>query len=108
MCKAILSLKLIFLFWKLMFSFVFCFCLGQHLLNGTTHSFELFNEFFQQTHVLAEYATLLATETHENFIRTRNELEKFKIFFDRLAQLEKDTKQGFSRIDKVSKNYINS
>lgn len=58
------------------------------------------SEIRQQTHVLAEYAKLVATETENNF---ENELVKFEILLNKIAQLEKDKKKGLFELDKVSK-----
>ncbi|CAG2219072.1 unnamed protein product [Mytilus edulis] len=75
---------------------------GQRFLSGTTHGLELVNEFRQQTHLLAVYAALVATETDDNFMRIKHKLEKFEIIFDRIAQLDKNMKQGLLEIDKYN------
>ncbi|VDH90631.1 Hypothetical predicted protein [Mytilus galloprovincialis] len=73
---------------------------GECFLSGTTYGFELFHEVRQQTHVLAVYATLVATEADGNFIKIRDKIEKFENIFNKIAQLDKELKKGFSEIDK--------
>lgn len=36
-------------------------------------------------------------------MRIKKELEKFQTTFDEIAQLDKDTKEGFTEVNKVSK-----
>lgn len=67
--------------------------LGQRFLSGTTFGLEFLNEFCQQTQVLAEYVTSVATKTDDEFMRIKSELEKFKIIMEK----------RLSEIDKVSK-----
>lgn len=81
--------------------------LGQRLTSGTTHGLELVNEFRQQTHCLATYVSLLASETDDNLVRIKKELAKFEIIFNKIAQLDEDLKKGFSRIDEVSNTVLN-
>lgn len=76
-------------------------------MSGTTHGLELLNEFRQETHDLAEYAKLVAVGTDGEFVRITNELKKFEIIFNQIAQLDKDMKKGFSEIDTVSTNVFN-
>ncbi|CAC5396533.1 unnamed protein product [Mytilus coruscus] len=74
---------------------------GQRFLSGTTHGLELVNELRQQTHVLAVYAKLVATEADDNCLRVKNELDKFEInILQKVVQLDKDMKTGFLEIDK--------
>lgn len=95
---------LFYLFWEINVHYIWC--LGQRFLSGTTHGLKLVNEFRQETHVLAVYATLVATETDDNLTRIKNELEKFEIILDRITQLDKDMKQELLEIDKVSKAFV--
>ncbi|XP_071142658.1 uncharacterized protein [Mytilus edulis] len=73
---------------------------GQHFLSETTHGLELLNEFRQETHVLAVYATLVAEGTDDQFVRIKNELKQFEIILNEIAQLDEGMKKGFSDIDK--------
>ncbi|XP_071141766.1 uncharacterized protein [Mytilus edulis] len=78
---------------------------GQRFLSGTTHGLGLVNELRQQTHALAVYTKLVATETYDNCMRVIEVLDKFKInILEKLVQLDKDMKTGFLEIDKKLKS----
>lgn len=73
-------------------------------MSGTTLGLELINEICQQTHVLAEYAKLVATETDNDFVMIKKNLGNFeKLLSNKVDHLEKDMDRGFSEIDKVRK-----
>lgn len=40
-------------------------------------------------------------------MRIKKELEKFQTTFDEIAQLDKDTKERFTEVNKVSKTLVN-
>ncbi|VDI02483.1 Hypothetical predicted protein [Mytilus galloprovincialis] len=79
---------------------------GQHILSETTHGLDLLNEFRQETHDLAVYATLVAEGTDDQFVRIKNELKQFEIILNEIAQLDEGMKRGFSDIDKVEASFV--
>lgn len=73
-------------------------------MSGTTLGLEIMNEICQQTHVLAEYAKLVATETDTDFVMIKTNLGNFeKLLSERVDSLKRDMDRGFSEIDKVRK-----
>lgn len=76
-------------------------------MSGKTHGLELVHEIRRQTHALAVYAKLLATEADDKCTMVKNELDKFEInILEKVLQLDKDMKTGFLEIDKVSKTAV--
>lgn len=76
------------------------------MLSGTTLGLELVNDIRQQTHSLAEYTNLIATETDQNSMKIKNALENFDILFNTFTELEKKMKTGFLEINKVSETFL--
>lgn len=79
---------------------LFLFCIGQHLLSGTTLGLELVNDIRKQTHVLAEGIKLVANQTDDNSMTIQHFLETFDIYLN-------DTTAGMLEIKKVSSTVVN-
>lgn len=79
---------------------LFLFCIGQHLLSGTTLGLELVNDIREQTHVLAEGIKLVANQTDDNSMTIQHFLETFDIYLN-------DTTAGMLEIKKVSSTVVN-
>ncbi|CAG2202996.1 unnamed protein product [Mytilus edulis] len=81
---------------------------GEQFLSGTTVGLELVNELRQQTCVLGEYASKIATGTDGNFTKINNELEKIQtLLINRIDQLQKDMEEIDKRVkaqDKIIEN----